>query len=155
MTMNDRAQAWLNVYKAEVGENTIQANAWQFGTQPDQLAKLVVEGKKTATCSLYKLYTIEKEPLPQVGQYQIILSSQDEPVALIRTHTIDIEPMKEVPVEFALAEGEGDGAYQFWWDEHLKFFNELACEFNISFDSSDLLVCERFEVVKINNDIRL
>ena len=152
--MNDRTQAWLDAYRKEVGDSTIQANAWQFGTEPDELVRLVIEGKKTATCSLYKLYELENEPLPQVGQYQIILNSQDEPVVLVRIHTINIEPMNEVPVEFALAEGEGDGTYQFWWDGHLNFFNELAKTFKISFDTSDLLVCERFEVVKIHNDIK-
>lgn len=153
--MNDKAQAWLNTYKKEVGDDTIEANAWQFGTEPNELAKLVIGSKKTATCSLYKLYEIEGEPLPQVGQYQIILNNQDEPVALIRTHAIDIVPMNEVPVEFALAEGEGDGTYKFWWDGHLNFFNELAEEFDISFDTSDLLLCERFELVKVNDDIKL
>lgn len=153
--MNNNTQAWLEIYKKEIGDHSIQANAWQFGTQPDELAKLVVKGKKTATCSLYKLYAIENEPLPQVGQYQIILSSQNQPVALIRTHTIDIMPMNDVPIDFALAEGEGDGTYQFWWDGHLQFFKELAKEFNISFDTGDLLLCERFEVLKTNKDIKL
>ena len=46
--MNDRTQAWLDAYRKEVGDSTIQANAWQFGTEPDELARLVIEGKKNS-----------------------------------------------------------------------------------------------------------
>lgn len=153
--MNKQAKAFLEAYKKEVGLDDIQANAWQFGTVPDELAKLVIDGKKTGTCSLYKLYEIEGEPVPQVGQYQIILNSRDEPVVMIRTHTIDIMPMNEVSEEFALSEGEGDGTFKFWWDGHLEFFNKLAEEFGFSFDTNDLLVCESFEVVKVNERVQI
>ena len=51
--------------------------AWEFGDAPDKLADLVLRGIKTATASGYDLYFIEgaEEPLPQPGDYSVILNS--------------------------------------------------------------------------------
>lgn len=50
--------------------------AWGFGDAPDQLADLVLTGIKTATASAYDLYFMEGEedPLPQSGDYSVILN---------------------------------------------------------------------------------
>ncbi|WP_288774329.1 ASCH domain-containing protein [uncultured Psychrobacter sp.] len=149
--INDKTQKFIEEYKQETSQPNITISAWQFGTEPDELARLVVKGKKTATCSLYKLYEIEGEPLPQVGLHQVILDSTDQPVAMIKITEVSLTPMQEVPLDFALAEGEGDGSYKYWWNGHIKFFKSLAEEFDITFDIRDLLVCERFEVVKVSD----
>lgn len=51
---------------------------WGFGDAHDQLADLVLTGIKTATASGYDLYFIEgeEEPLPQLGDYSVILNSR-------------------------------------------------------------------------------
>ena len=133
--INDKTQTFIDEYKRETNQSNITITAWQFGTEPDELARLVVEGKKTATCSLYKLYEIEGEPLPQVGLHQVILDSIDQPVAMIKITEVSLTPMQEVPLDFALAEGEGDGSYEYWWNGHIKFYKSLAKEFNITFDT--------------------
>jgi uncharacterized protein YhfF len=119
--------------------------AFQFGVDPDLLAQLVVEGKKTATTSGYIFYELENEDLPQVGEYSIVLNSKDEPVAVIRTESVEVLPMNEVSEEFVLAEGEGD--YKTWWDAHEKFFTEILKEYNKEFSPDMLVVCERFKTV--------
>ena len=53
--------------------------AWAFGEAPDKLAELVVRGIKTATCSAYDLYAAENEPLPEAGDYSVILNSKKKP----------------------------------------------------------------------------
>lgn len=149
--MNKETITFWEDYKEKTGQYDIKATAWQFGFEPDELLQLVIDGKKTATCSWYRLYEIEGEPLPQVGLYQIILNSEDRPVVIIKTTQVILQPMDEVPIEFALSEGEGDGTFKYWWEGHLMFFNELANEFEIPFTTQELLVCETFEVVKINS----
>lgn len=152
--INDKTQTFIEEYKRETSQSNITISAWQFGTEPDELARLVVRGEKTATCSLYKLYEIEGGPLPQVGLHQVILDRTDQPVAMIKIIEVSLTPMQEVPLDFALAEGEGNGSYEYWWNGHIKFFKSLAEEFNITFDIRDLLVCERFEVVKVHDHFR-
>ena len=122
-----------------------EADAFQFGADADLLAELVIEGKKTATCSAHVLYGLEGEAVPQVGQYSILLNSKEMPVAIIRVTSVSLIPMNEVPEEFALAEGEGD--FDYWWNVHKEFFGEELKAHGLSYSENLLLVCERFELV--------
>lgn len=72
--------------------------AWGFGDAPDQLADLVLTGIKTATASAYDLYFMEGEedPLPQSGDYSVILNSKDEAVCVIQTTKTTVVPFDEV-----------------------------------------------------------
>lgn len=117
-------------------------DAFQFGADPDWLADLVLKGKKTATTSGYVFYELENEPLPQAGEYSIVLNSQDEPVAIIKIQSVEVLPMNEVIEEYALAEGVSD--YAFWWDAHEKFFKNELKPYNLEFEPNMLVVCERF-----------
>ena len=108
-------------------ENNIDPNtnyeAWQFGDAPDNLAALVVLGIKYATASLYDLYALEdEEPMPQEGDYSIILNSKDEAVCVIQTTKLEVIPFDEVDEKQAIGEGEGDKSLAYWRRVHDKFF---------------------------------
>lgn len=60
--------------------------------------------------------------------------------------------MNEVSEEFAIAEGEGDRTYRYWWDEHEKFFRKELNTIGHEFSEDMLLVCERFEVIHVKDD---
>ncbi|WP_080846237.1 ASCH domain-containing protein [Cytobacillus gottheilii] len=126
-------------------ENVTYKDAFQFGAEPDWLADLVVEGKKTATTSGHVFYELENEPLPQAGEYSIVLNSCDEPVAIIKIDSVEVLPMDEVSEEFALAEGEGD--YAFWWEAHENFFKNELKPYNLEFAPNMIVVCESFTKV--------
>ena len=143
--MNRVQQFWNDFCAANHKEGIKYKDAFQFGASADWLADLVVEGKKTATTSGFVFYELEKEAIPQAGEYYIVLDGQEEPVAVIQIQSVEVVPMNEVTEEFALAEGEGD--YRFWWDAHEKFFTELLKEYDIEFSSNMLVVCERFKKV--------
>lgn len=136
-------QYWDEFCKEANLQGSHYKEAFQFGEKADWLAELVVEGKKTATCSSYPLYQIEGESLPKVGEYFVILNSHNSPVAVIQIESVEIFPMNKVPEAFALAEGEGD--YQEWWDVHQHFFTELLKEYKLEFSPDMLVVCERFK----------
>lgn len=138
-------QFWNDFCEVTKIEGIEYKGAFQFGASADWLADLVVEGKKTATTSGFVFYELEKEPLPQAGEYYIVLDGQEKPVAVIQIQSVEVVPMNEVTEEFALAEGEGD--YDFWWDAHEKFFTELLKEYDKEFSPSMLVVCERFKKV--------
>ena len=72
--------------------------AWGFLDAPDQLADLVLKGIKTATASAYDLYFMEgeEEPLPQPGDYSVILNSKDEAICIIQTTKTTVVPFNEV-----------------------------------------------------------
>jgi len=147
--MNREAKTYWNNYWGD--KNAPESvTAWQFGDDPDYLAQLVVDGIKTATCSGRIFYDLENEPLPTTEDYSVILNKSDEPVAIIKTTEVGIMPMNEVPEEFAVAEGEGDRTYQYWWEAHEKFFKEELKGTGYEFSEDMLLVCERFAVVDVN-----
>ena len=143
--MNKIQQFWNDFCIANQIEGIDYKEAFQFGDSADWLAELVIEGKKTATTSGFIFYELEKEAIPQVDEYSIVLDGQDNPVAVIQTQSVEVIPMNEVTEEFALAEGEGD--YPYWWDAHEEFFTQALKEFNIEFTPNMLVVCERFKKV--------
>ena len=138
---------WKEYWKDK--EAPIGVTAWQFGETPDYLAQLVVDGVKTATCSAYEFYETEGEPLPQVGEYSIILNSKDEPVCIIQTVDVQIMPFYEVPEEFAYAEGEGDRSYTYWRNVHVKFFSDELKSIGKRFKEDMFVVCERFKLINV------
>ena len=99
-------QFWNDFCEDTKIEGIEYKGAFQFGASADWLADLVVEGKKTATTSGFVFYELEKEPLPQAGEYYIVLDGQETPVAVIQIQSVEVVPMNEVTEEFALAEGE-------------------------------------------------
>ena len=126
---------------------TGEYEAWAFGGAPDKLAKLVLEGTKTATCSAYELYQVENEPIPQVGDYSVILDSKDNAVCIIQTTKIYIAPYSSCSKEHAYKEGEGDRSLEYWKDVHEEFFTDEMKSINKSFDENMLLIYEEFVVV--------
>ena len=125
--------------------------AWMFGdgskVMGDQLGRLVLAGKKTATCSALALYRLNNETIPEVGQYSIILDGDRKPIAIIRVKEVSILKMVEVDADFAKKEGEGDLSYQYWYDTHLDFFTKEFADHGLAFSAEQQLVCEEFEVV--------
>jgi len=146
--MNVLAQKYWDTYWG-INETPLSVTSWQFGGIPDELAQLVKDGVKSATCSLHLHYELENEPLPKVDDYSIVLNSKDEPVCIIRTSNVKIVPMNKVPFDFAYAEGEGDRTYDHWRKVHIEFFTNELKEIGREFSEEMLLVCERFELIDV------
>ena len=121
--------------------------AWQYGCAQDKLAQLTLQGTKTATASSYPVYKAENEPVPAVGDYSIILDSQNQAVCIIQTTQIDIVPFHQVDEEQAYLEGEGDRTLTYWRDVHRTFFEDEMKRIGQVFDEDMLVVCEKFKIV--------
>lgn len=127
-----------------LGITGIEAPApWQFGVgkqMGDELASLVCAGVKTATCYLVD----PNETTPQVGELDIVLNGSGDPVAVLKTTSVELVPFGEVDAEFAASEGEGDLSLEYWREEHLRFWAE---EEGVQVTTDTPIQCERFEVV--------
>lgn len=122
-------------------------DAWAFGGDPDGLAALVLAGIKTATASAYPLYSLEGEPLPEAGEYSVILNSRDEAVCVILTDRVTVVPYRDVGAEHARREGEGDRSLAYWRQVHEAFFREEMAAAGSAFTEDMPVVCEEFHVV--------
>ena len=121
--------------------------AWAFGNKPDKLAELVMKGVKTATSSLYILYEIEQEALPEEGSYSVILDSREDAKCIIKTTRVYVVPFNKVSDAHAYREGEGDRSLAYWRAVHKEFFSDCLKQKGLSLDETMDVVCEEFEIV--------
>jgi uncharacterized protein YhfF len=144
---------WQSYIKS-IGEQVESTNktyqAWHFcmdEKNANELASLVKKGIKRGTTSLYYSYQLENEPLPQIGQHNIILNWDGIAQCIIRTTDIEIIPFNKVSKEFAKIEGEGDGSLDYWKKVHRTAFDiELKASAQ-EFSEDMLVICETFDVV--------
>ncbi len=147
---NESAIKLWEEYKKTNPQAPEHYDVWGFGssnTMAEELATLVMKGIKTATASNYILYELEKEELPYVGLFNVILNGYDEAVAIIKTTAIDVVPFNEVTAEHAYLEGEGDRSLAHWQDVHERFFSEEFKSYGRTFNDKMLVVCERFTLL--------
>lgn len=120
-------------------------DAWSFGNTPemaDDLVKLVLEGKKTATSSLMSVYRSGLEPMPVLGSYQIILDGKNNPRCVIYLTETFIKKFCDITEKHAFEEGEGDRTLSYWREVHKKFFSSYP-----DFNEDSEVLCERFKLV--------
>lgn len=107
----------------------------------DELAALVIQGDKRASCG--SLVSYLNEPILP-GSYNIILNGRDEPVCVIRTMALRVLRYCDVTAELASREGEGDRSLAYWQTAHQAFFEREG-----TWAPDMELVFEEFEVVEV------
>jgi len=113
----------------------------------DDLLELYLIGKKTAGSGLVEDYISSGAPLPKVGNYWILLNSRDEPGCILRTERTITHKFKDVPVEIAIAEGEGDLSLAYWRHVHKEFFRPFLSRWNVENIEEATVITEFFKVV--------
>jgi len=139
-------EMWLLFTKSGKPESN-DYDSWAFGDDPDRLANLVLEGRKTATASAYDLYAYDGETVPEAGDYSVVLNASDEAVCIIRDTDVQLVPFKDVGEEQARLEGEGDLSLAYWRNVHEDFFRKELGDARMKFTEDTMIVLERFEVV--------
>ncbi len=121
-----------------------------FGDNPklaDELGHLIHQEIKTATCASLWEHEHEGSAIPQVGQYEIVLDGQNQPLAIYLLTEVSIRPFDEVDASFAFEEGEADRSLESWREGHWRFFSRILKPLGLEADRKMPLVCQRFQVV--------
>jgi len=113
----------------------------------DELAQLVLAGKKRASAGLVWSFESAGVSLPKVGDLSVVTNWAKEPLCVIETRRVDTVPFAEVSADFAATEGEGDGSLQYWQHAHWAYFGRECQRIGQTPQPSMPVVCERFEVV--------
>ena len=145
-----RIKEFWEEYRKINGEDNKYKEAYYFcdnKEDADELAELVLSGKKRATASNYVYYEHEGEKLPEVGDLNIITDFEGNPKCVIETVNVEIMKFKDVPLEFAMREGEGDSTLEYWKEGHKNFFSRELESMGMKFTEDVLVVCESFDVV--------
>lgn len=111
---------------------------WTFGIDVDRLVNLVLDGKKTATTSLYELDNVSK-----VGDISILTDLKDNNVCFIKTINVIITEFKNITWDLAKLEGENKSLNE-WKESHMNYFNIIDPNFN----ENTKVIFEVFEVIK-------
>jgi uncharacterized protein YhfF len=130
--------------QATIAEDSVED--WQslelfsFGDSPElanELAELVLEGKKRATC-----WAASDGPSTEVGKRMVMLDGAGKPRAIIETVELAQRRFDEVDEAFAFDEGEDDRTLAFWRKAHRNYFGRQG-----TYAPDMLLYCERFRLV--------
>ncbi len=113
----------------------------------DDLAALVLSGRKRAGAALVWAYESEGKPIPKPGDLSVVTLFSGRPVCVIETQGIQIVPFSRVDADFAATEGEGDGSLAYWQRAHKAFFGRECQRLGREFSLNAPIVCERFAVV--------
>lgn len=141
------AELWAQFVATGAVEESETYKAWSFGNDTDALARLVLQGKKTATSSAHPLYSVTQDELPRVGEYNVILDSRGNAVCVTQTVKVYVLPFQKVTEEHAALEGEGDGSLKHWRKVHKTFFSQEMEREGLTFSEETKIVCEQFKVV--------
>ncbi|XOV78795.1 MAG: ASCH domain-containing protein [Aestuariibacter sp.] len=127
-----------------------ELNSWHFcdnEIDANECATLVLNNSKMATSPSLWWYQSNDEPLPKVGDLNIVTNWDGEALCIIETTKVSIIPFNEITEEYAQLEGEGDKSLAHWKRVHWEYYHrELA---GTSYTPSDDMpvVCEIFKVV--------
>ncbi|MFL5675678.1 MAG: ASCH domain-containing protein [Chloroflexota bacterium] len=132
-------------------------DAWGFafpGPLRDELTALALAGTKTTTAGLFAEYEADGDAVSAPGGHEILLDSDDRPVAIIETVSSRVVRLADVDDQHAIDEGEGYGNAAEFRVAHERFWNgyiddlraRIGADFTI--DDDTLVVLQRFKVVE-------
>lgn len=112
----------------------------------NELADLVLQGKKQATASSMYSYESGEEPMPKVGDLSIITNWDGEPLCVIETTSVQIIPFQDVTFEIARLEGE-DENLESWREGHIRYYQQICNQLNKEFTWDMPVVFEQFKLI--------
>ncbi len=123
---------------------------WYFGSDSKmakELVRLVLQGKKTATASLFWEYENKPEDEPIVDGYSVVTNFEGNPMCVLRTTELRVLQFNEVDEQFAFDEGEGDQSLDYWREVHWDYFSRRCVEIHKEPSNTMLINCERFKLL--------
>lgn len=143
-------QFWTDFCDSHSVDQGEPYQVWYFGnsaSMADELAALVLAGRKVATASLLKTNEIKPDDAPIVGGYSVVTDFFGEPKCVLRTTEIEHVRFCAVTAGFAAAEGEGDLSLDYWRQVHRDYFEREAKQYGFVFDDESIVCCERFQLL--------
>jgi len=143
-------QSYLDSLPAAHPHRAARPDAFAFGDSAplaDELAALVLCGKKRATASLAVEFTSLGDPLPAAGDLGIVLRGDRTPVAIIELTEVRELPFHAVDETFAAREGEGDGTLDDWRQAHRAYFTRACKRLGGRFGEDTPVFCQSFRVL--------
>jgi uncharacterized protein YhfF len=123
-----------------------------YGDSPElsgELVALIRDGRKRAGTSLLWAHEHEGEPLPEVGDVDVVVDHEGEPVAVTRVVSVHVASFDEVDAAYAALEGEGDGSLGHWRAAHWDVFGHECARIGRAPARDMPVVCCAFELLAV------
>lgn len=150
--MTKSQQEYWNKFLLQKGLpiNTPCYEAFAFNGGSEEVSKwlldLVLQGKKRATTSGYRMYFVEFDKIAKVGDLSLVLDLEDNPKCVIQTTRVLVKKIKDMTFDEVKKEGE-DECLETWYDGHKRLFSEEYAEEGLNFSDDDYVVFEDFDVI--------
>jgi uncharacterized protein YhfF len=113
----------------------------------DACVRLVLQGRKRSTSHSLLGLQHRGEPLPKIGDLNIVTDWAGKAHCIVRTTKVRLKPFFSISREDSLLEGEGDGSLDYWRRVHWDFYTEELEAFGKKPAESMIVVCEEFEKI--------
>ncbi len=124
--------------------------AFQIGAteeDADEGAHLIDLGAKTATSTLLWEIEVDGSRMPSEGDLSIVLNGRNEPICVVETMWLAVQPFSLADEKFACEYGEWDCTLPTWRKECWAYYSEQCEALGRSPSEEMPLVCERFRVI--------
>ena len=119
----------------------------RYAEYHDELLGLMLEGKKHATAHMARDFEKNNIPRRQVGDYWVVVDTQNNLVGLVKVTEVAVTPFNEVTAEFAAREGEGDSSLEYWQNVHKEYFLRQLADWGEDWSEDCPVVCETCSLV--------
>jgi uncharacterized protein YhfF len=127
-----------------------ELSSWHFcdnEIDANECAMLVLKNIKRATSPSLWWYQLNDDPLPKVGDLNIVTNWNGEAQCIIETTNVSIIPFNEITEEYAELEGEGDKSLAYWKRVHWDYYHRELNGSSYTPSEHMPIVCETFKVV--------
>ncbi|HEX7473796.1 MAG TPA: ASCH domain-containing protein [Candidatus Limnocylindrales bacterium] len=142
----------------EAGIDPAGLPRWGFadpGELRDELTAAALDGRKTTTASLLVEYAIDGDALPVPGQRDVLLDSDERPVAIVETIDCRIVRLADVDDRHAIDEGEGYAdaaefrvAHERYWNGYIDRIRAGLGDPTFELTDDTMIVLERLRIVE-------
>lgn len=119
------------------------------GALRDALVGAILDGRKTATTSLFAEYNFDESKVERAGAREAVIDSRGNIVCVTVILKAEIIPIKNVTFEHAINEGEGFTTLKEWREAHNAFWcsKDFVAEIGeVDISDETLVVCHTFTI---------
>jgi len=146
-----RAEAYWQAFRRHEGMNSSRYEVTSFKTPreaAESLLELMIAGVMRATASPMPIFgPRHEEPVPEVGDYAVLLDTHNRPQLIWRTTGVSVGPLSAVTDGFIWQSGEDSGEREHWLARIASNFGQNGKRYGFEMHADIETVFETLEVV--------